>query len=91
VWEGERETVHLFYKKLIENLRLWKFPHPARLSFWFADRANCWEVNKVKCWKWAILSRKQRRKTNRYYTGAEFLYLLWKDCMPYYSSVSTLE
>jgi hypothetical protein len=91
VWEEERETVHLFYKTLTENLRLWKIPRPARLSFWFADRADFWEVNKAKRWKWAILSRKQRRKMSRYYTGAEFLHFLWKDCISYYSPVSTLE
>jgi hypothetical protein len=99
VRKGERKTKcgkgrdrqHIYSIKKTENLRLWKFPRPARLSFWFADRANCWEVNKVKCWKWAILSRKQRRKMSRYYTGAEFLYFLRKECMSYYSSVSTLE
>jgi hypothetical protein len=89
VWEKERQNI--YSTKLTENLRLWKFPRPARLSFWFADRANFWEVSKLKFWKWAILNRKQRRKMGRYYTGAEFLYFLWKDCMSYYSSVSTLE
>jgi len=88
---GKRRDRTLFYKKLTENLRLWKFPRPARLSVWFTDRANCWEVSKLKFWKWTILNRKQRRKTSRYCTGAEFLCFLWKDCMSYYSSVSTIK
>jgi hypothetical protein len=65
---GGRRRQYIYSKKTDRKFASLKFSTSCPLVL----LVNCWEAKKVKCWKWVILSRKQRRKMSRYNTGAEF-------------------